>query len=423
MPALSDAEGSLVRRACPPWWGGGTGHVPPRSLCYSIQARLNEVASIQSRVEDILFATPAEKALWAWTTRCEAGGSPHDVAISPELVKALPGLTEEVAGLRKDEVALDRRLAAMVHERKMSEATALRMREYVPMVSRLEYAQREAALLEWAMSAQPGGLLASDGQVSSLSLTARSALARVVAALGPDVRKTIKPVLADMLSRPYLASYADLCLYQSAMMSTEKPLALRISRWLGLNRSPDPRGLMEIMHPMPGVMSTAERSDNAYQPQILEWADKCRGKDAMARFTQAHALTNEFYRKAGYNNDKPVYTMRDILENQLVDCIAASRICGAVAASAGVSGIVPVRYWRDKAGHSIIGIRTDKGILIMDPLAGPETRPFPGGYPNVMTVETGAPTFGTYVTDAVEIVGKAKVLRMEIPYLQTEKAK
>ena len=54
------------------------------------------------------------------------------------------------------------------------------------------------------------------------------------------------------------------------------------------------------------------------------------------------------------------------------------------------------------------------GIYIMDPLGGPTKRPFPGGYPQVMTVETGAPSFGSYVVDAVEIVSTGKVLRREL---------
>jgi hypothetical protein len=39
----------------------------------------------------------------------------------------------------------------------------------------------------------------------------------------------------------------------------------------------------------------------------------------------------------------------------------------------------------------------------------------------VVTVETGAPTFGSHVVDALEIVATGKVLRMDVPYLQADK--
>jgi len=135
---------------------------------------------------------------------------------------------------------------------------------------------------------------------------------------------------------------------------------------------------------------------------------------------ESHALAHAFYKSAGYNSDKPVSTLRDVLESKLVDCIAGCQIQGAIAAAAGVTGIVPVRYWKDKLGHTLIGFRKGDRVVIMDPLGGPTARPFPGGYPQVITVETGAPSFGGYVVDAVEIVSTGKVLRCELPYLRDE---
>ena len=394
----------------------------PRSLCYSIEVRSNETAAIQSRVEDILVATPAEQLLWAKVTRAAAGADKAPAALPPQTAPSLAAMQAEIAKLRKDEVELDRKLAALCHERKINEATAGRIKDYLPLVAKLEYAQREAALLEWFRSGVADGRLVSGAQLRPLSLTSRAALSRVVAALDERSRTALKPVLAEMLRRPYLASYADLCLYQSAVLATEPQLAERLRQWLSITPAANVRELMEIMHPTPGLMTTAERSDNAYQPQIMEWAAKCRGRDALARFKEALALTHEFATACGYNADKPVYTLRDILESRLVDCLAASQIQGAVAAAAGVTGIVPVRYWREKNGHSVVGLRTAEGLLVMDPLVGPQTRTFPGQFHGVVTVETGAPTFGTFVADALEIVATGKVLRLELPYLESEKA-
>ena len=33
--------------------------------------------------------------------------------------------------------------------------------------------------------------------------------------------------------------------------------------------------------------------------------------------------------------------------------------------AAGVTGIVPVRYWKDRLGHTLIGIRTDTATLAL----------------------------------------------------------
>lgn len=393
----------------------------PRTLCYSLQVRVNEVGTIQSRIEDMLVATPAERELWACVTSPWTSAGPRAAALREETVKGLPAMREQIAAWRKEEVEIDRRAAALSHERKISESRAIRTKELIPVMVRLEYAQREASLVEWGGSARAGGLLVTEEQAGPLSLTARAGLAKIVAVFDPAARKSLAPVLADILRRPYLASVADVCLYQSAVLATEPFLAQRINRWLAITPAPDVRGLMDILHPTPGVMTAGERSDNAYQPKIMEWAARCRGKDATARFEQAHALTNEFYKACGYNLDKPVYGLRDVLESRLVDCIAASRIQGAVAAAAGVTGIVPVRLWRAQGGHSIIGLRTAKGIVIMDPLTGPTKWTFPGGYTGGMTVETGAPTLGTYVTDAVEIIGKSKVLRRQLPYMEVAK--
>ena len=77
-----------------------------------------------------------------------------------------------------------------------------------------------------------------------------------------------------------------------------------------------------------------------------------------------------------------------------------------------------MRYWNKGSGHTIIGLRTAEGIVVMDPLGAADTRPYPGGYPNVITVETGAPSFGSYVVDDIEIVAPGRRLRRDILYLK-----
>jgi len=397
----------------------------PRSLCYSIQARFNEAAAVQSRVEDVLFATDGERAVWRRLVLPDAGDkvAPEPDKAQPKARRAegppsLDQLQRRIDALRKVDVEIDRKVAALTHDRKLAEARRMRLKEYLPVVVELEYLQREAAVRRRAGGGKPGDLLVAEADARPLSLSSRSALARVASALTDAQRRRLKPVLADMLRREYLASYADLCLYQSAMLATEPHLAARLGRWLDLTPRPGVRGLMEMMHATPGVMTTAQRSDNAYQPEIMAWAAGCRGKDRAARFREARALTHAFYRKSGYNQNRPVYTMRDVLESGLVDCLAACRIQGAVAAAAGVEGLVPVRYWKQKLGHTLIGLRTGNGVVVMDPLGGPAERPYPGGYPNVVTIETGAPSFGSYVVHDITIIGTGRRLTRTPPYLE-----
>ncbi|HOI56093.1 MAG TPA: hypothetical protein PLP01_12645, partial [Phycisphaerae bacterium] len=387
------------------------------------QSRLNEAAALQSRVEDILLATEAERRGWAVVTGAAIARDDAAAAGEPTLAT----MKEEIAKLRKADVAMDRDIALLTHERKIQEAIAHRNQKYVPLVARLEHLSREAAVREWmerASQTGDGGRKSqqpSDGlDAQGLSLTARAGLARVMAEVPPATRKRAQKALADMLRQPYLASYVDLCFYQAAVMETHGGLATRIAQSLAMTPRPDTQDLMQMLHPTPGAMTTADRSDNAYQPQILEWASQCRGSTAEDRMKESHALAHAFYKSAGYNSDKPVSTLRDVLESKLVDCIAGCQIQGAIAAAAGVTGIVPVRYWKDKLGHTLIGFRKGDRVVIMDPLGGPTARPFPGGYPQVITVETGAPSFGGYVVDAVEIVSTGKVLRCELPYLRDE---
>ncbi|HUT59489.1 MAG TPA: hypothetical protein VNA25_16690 [Phycisphaerae bacterium] len=396
-------------------WAAQPG-LAPRSLCYSIQLRYNDVAAIQSRVEDILLATPAEQAVW----RCVVASGDEGGAATTmpaDLLVTLPKARRTLAALCREEMVIDKQAAALAHARRLAQARTMRIKKYLPVVAKLEYLQRELALAEWGMQMRAATLVVDDQPARSLSLTARAALARLAESLSPAARRKLKPVLAEMLSRPYMASYADLCLYQAAVMSTEAGLAARISRWLDITTRPDTRGLMEIMHATPGAMTAGQRSDNSYQPQILAWAAECHGKDRLTRFRQAHGLAHQFARACGYNLDKPVHTMREVLEDRLVDCIAACRIHGSVAAAAGVEGIVPVRYWRRSSGHSVIGLRTADGVLIVDPLGGWSPRRFGQRIDGVVTVETGAPTFCAYVTDAMHIVASGKTLRRTLPYL------
>ncbi len=398
--------------------------IAPRTLCYSFQARLNEAAAIQSRVEDILLATEAERRGWAVVTGATTVG--NEISTTPDKPD-LAAMKEEIAKLRQADVTMDRDIAALAHERKIQEVMTQRNQKYVPLAAKLEHLSREAAVLEWTASVsrtsdseQRSPKPAEKLDTRALSLTARAGLARVMAEVPPTARKRAQAVLADMMSRPYLASYVDLCFYQAAVMETHGGLATRIAQSLAITPRPDTQDLMQMLHPTPGAMTTADRSDNAYQPQILEWASQCRGSTAEERMKEAHALTHAFYKSAGYNANKPVVNLRDVLESKLVDCIAGCQIHGAVAAAAGVTGIVPVRYWKDKLGHTLIGFRKGDRIAILDPLAPLATRPFPGGYPQVVTVEIGAPSFGSYVVNAVEIVSTAKVLRCELPYLKNE---
>lgn len=388
-----------------------------RTLCYSIQARGSEFAALQSRVEDALSTTEAEKAAWAWTVARAADPKSADAARPDKLIADLPEMRTLIADLRQKDVTLDRELAALCHERKLSVALPRRAKEYMPLVARLEYAQREAAILARLAAAKPGDLLVDDVAARPLSQTARAALAAIAAKLDPKAAAAIAPVLKQMLARDYLVSYADLCLYQAAVMDTAPALAGRLNRWAALAPEPTVRGLMDMLHPMHGVISTAERADNAYDPRILKWSAECTGKTPMDRFVEARDLVNAFYKEHGYNQDQPVYTTRDALDSGLVDCIAASRLHGSVAASAGLEGIVPVRLWRQKTGHSFLGLRTAEGLMLLDPLTRDAARKYPVGGSGVMTIETGAMSFGSYVVDDVVIFAGDRRLHLDLPYL------
>jgi hypothetical protein len=162
-------------------------------------------------------------------------------------------------------------------------------------------------------------------------------------------------------------------------------------------------------------MTTSQRANDAYQPAIMDWAGQCEGT-RLERFEKARTLTNEFYRRHGYNANKPVNSVRDALENGLVDCIGASRIFASVAVAAGVAGLTPVRYWAQQSGHTIVGLRSGDKLAILDPLNLAAARQHPGAYPGVMTVEIGAPSFGGYVVCDVEIVSTGKRLGRDMPY-------
>jgi len=388
----------------------------PRSLCFCISARFNEVAFLQSRVEDILFALDAERDLWVWLA-ARHSGKPVPSATAPDRAKALAKTERRIAELRKQALAADRQASALGHQRRIKEAIQVVVKTYLPLAAELEHLQRETALRKWAGGNAPGEIGLTDLDAAGLSLTARAALAGVTAALDRKEAHRLAPVLKDMLGRDYLASYADLCLYQAAVMATEKELAVRISRWLALSSHPDPLELMDILHATPGVMTTSQRGDNAYQPRIMQWASQCKGTRE-DRFKKARELTNAFYRKHGYNRNKPANSMRDVLESGLVDCIAAGRIFGSVATAAGVPGVVPVRYWKRRLGHTLVGLREGNRVFIMDPLTAGPARSYPGGYRDVMTVEIGAPSFGCHVVCDIEIVSTGKRLTRELPYLR-----
>lgn len=395
--------------------------VAPRTLCYSIQCRYNEAATIQSRVEDVLFVTQAEKAVWPWVVARAVDLKTSDAAKPKELIDSLPAMRQEIETLRAAEVALDREVAALCHERKIKESYARRLKEYMPLVVKLESLRREAAIAAWVAAAPPKRTVCDETPYAArLSPAARAALADVTRQLDDRARAAVRPLLAEMIRSDYLGSYADLSFYQAAVMDTAAPLATRLSRWATLQKKPMVRGLVDMLHPSPGVMSTAQRGDNAYDPRLMAWAATCQGKTAMARFTEARDRVNAFYRQHGYNQDKPVCTVRDALDSGLVDCIAASRLHGAVAVAAGVEGVVPVRLWRDRTGHSFLGLRTGMGLMLLDPLNRAAPQKYPIGGSGVVTIESGVPSFGSYVVDDVRIIATGVRLHRDVPYLSAD---
>ncbi len=389
--------------------------IAPRTLCYSIQARGCELASIQSRIEDLLWETEGERALREWELARAATASPAG-AVPPNLAEALGRLRGTLAELRPREVALDRELCALAHARKIDDVQRRRRAEYLPLAVSLEFLAREAALLD-RLAGDAGTLRWADAAPAlRLSPTARAALAAVERALDSPAVDRLAPVLEQLLQREYGASLADLCLYQAAVMGTTKPLAQRLSRWTETERRPTAEGLWEMLHPLHGSVLASLRPDNAYDPRLLEWAQTCTAPAVLDRFVQARDRVNAFYRQHGYNQDQPVSSLRDALDSGLVDCLSATHMHGAVAAAAGITGIVPVRLWRDTTGHSFVALRVGGELWFLDPLdRKPPTKTAPLG-PNARTVETYAMSFGSYVADEVRIVGGGRLLRLEIPY-------
>ncbi len=386
----------------------------PRSLCYDIAARIHEAAYLQSRVEDVLFLSEAERVRWL----ALLSSGPAGVGAAPPLAdpKTREALSRRVAELRAAETNADRRIAPLQHQRQFAEVERLRRAEYLPIVAELEYLQRELALLEGGQTPTP----IPDAARQRLSLTARAALDRLHGRLPEPARPRFATAIRQLLERSYGPAYADLFLYQAAVLAVEPGLAQRIVRWLEIEQRPGAIGLMEIFHSTPGAMGSALRADNAYLPRIFEWASVCRARDRTARFLEARRQTHDFYRAAGYNHDKPVSSLRDAIENNLVDCLAGCHIHGAIAAAAGVTGIVPVRYWKEDLGHSLVGLRETGGVWVYDPLGDEKARPFPGGYPNVLTVETAAVSFGAHVVEEIEIVSTGRLLRRVMPHLRPD---
>jgi hypothetical protein len=390
----------------------------PRTLCYSIQARGSEMAILQSRVEDLFSATDAEKVAWAWTLARAVDAKTADAARPVNLAASVDGLRKAIADARSKEVALAREIDVLCHQRKTAEATGRRVKEYLPLAAGLEFFQREEAILARLAAAKPGDALADEATARPLSLTSRAALASVAAKVKPKTAERLRPVLADLLKREYLSSYIDLCLYQSAVMDTTAALAARLDAYVALHATLSGSGLADLLHPMHGVVSTGLRGDNAYDSRIMAWAAKCDGSTPMERFTQARDLVNAFYREHGYNQDQPVNTLRDALDSGLVDCIAASHLHGSVAASAGVTGIVPVRLWREKTGHSFLGLRTVTGLMMLDPLNRAPAIKYPEAAQGALTIETAVMSFGSYMTDDVVILKGNQHLSLNVPYLK-----
>jgi len=389
-----------------------------RTLCYSIQARGSEMAILQSRVEDLFSATDAEKAAWVWTLARAVDAKAAEAARPANLAAAVDGLRRAIAEARSKEVALAREIDVLCHQRKTAEATGRRVKEYLPLAAGLEFLQREEAILSRLAAAKPGDTMVDEAATQSLSLTSRAALAALASKVKPKTAEKLRPLFTDLLKREYLSSYADLCLYQSAVMDTTGALAARLDAWASLHATLSVRGLADLLHPMHGVVSTGLRGDNAYDPRIMAWAAKCDGPTPMDRFTQARDLVNAFYREHGYNQDQPVNTLRDALDSGLVDCIAASHLHGSVAASAGVTGIVPVRLWREKTGHSFLGLRTATGLMMLDPLNRAPAVKYPEAAQGALTIETAVMSFGSYMTDDVVIIAGNKHLSLDVPYLK-----
>lgn len=387
----------------------------PRTLAYSIQARGIELASLQSRVEDFLWVTDAERVMLSWELARYSGGRP-ETALPPNTHDALKGLRETVAELRRRDLNLSRELSTLMHARKLEEAQRRTMQDYLPLAAGLEYLAREKALLERATGPTAPQRLADLPGARLLSPAARAALAALERALDPALAARLAPVWESLLRGEYGGAYADLCLYQAAIMETTGSLAQRLRRWAGLERNLTPQGLMEILHPMPGVVSALARPDNAYDPRLFEWAEECNAPTPLQRFAQARDRVNDFYRKHGYNEDQPVTSVRDALDNGLVDCLAACRMHGAVGAAAGVTGIVPVRLWRDRTGHSLVALRTGGELWFLDPLDRKAPTKNPPLGPDAITVEFYAPSFGSHVAEELVILRGNRRLRLDIPY-------
>lgn len=393
------------------------------TLTGALQARQVEISIIQSRVEDLLSLTEVERGVWPWMVARYVGPQAAEAVRPVELADVHGELRRTISTLRSEELNLDRRIASMAHAKRAEEVLSVRMREYLPLVSRLEYIQREVAMAAWACETRPIQPLVSLQVACRLSPVSRASLARLSTALSARTRAAVGPLMTDMLGQDYLASYLDLCLYQAAVVETTPQLAVRLNRWVELTAQPSVRGLMDMLHPSPGHMVLMLRADNAYDPRLMKWAQACASGTPMDRFVMAHRMVNAFYRQCGYNNGEPIYTMRDVLSSGLVDCQAGTWMIGAVAAAAGVEGLVPVRMWRRTEGrHVVIGLRDGDRIVALDSLTRDGPKTYPDIEPDLVTLETAVPSLGCYALDEIRIVPTGDRLQRTVPYLAPVKA-
>lgn len=401
-----------------------SGDLTPQTLSESAAARYDEIATIQSRVEDVLLLTNVERSVWPWVVARSGGPAAAAAARPMRLATVREALTETLDRLRAEAEALDRGVAQLLHARREEEGLLIHAQQYRPLVARLELIQREVALADWACDERPSEPLVDNVAARRLSLVARAGLDLLSARLEPAARRALPPLLTQMLAREYLASYLDLCLYQATVVDVMPRLATRLNRWVALQGEQlTVRGLIDILHPVPGQISASVRADNAYEPRLMKWAAACSQGSPIERLGQARDRVHAFYQQCGYNADEPVYSLRDALDSGLVDCQIACWMTAAVATAAGVEGLVPVRLWRaDGSGHTLIGLRQGETLMVFDPLTSEAPHAYPAADPDFLTVETAGPSLGLHVVTEVQVLPHGKRLTREVPYLRPLKA-
>lgn len=172
----------------------------------------------------------------------------------------------------------------------------------------------------------------------------------------------------ESLKKSYDLSYINHLLWRYREDHQENQMIRVLENYIKRSESTTRIGMLEVLFYRAGAFQTSHHSSDRFIEEIWSYSQKLDLQETRQNlYLQAAQMTQTITRPMRYGTSN---TLRFAFDQQTVDCLRSSNICGAILANAGVDQVYPIFLSHGGGTHALTCILEKDQFWAIDTGAG-----------------------------------------------------